>query len=77
MIVVSAELDKDSLIKAEFGSVVKNLAALAGDLNSVPKSHVGWFKMSCNISYKRNNALLWPLQALHSHVHTHTQTHRS
>lgn len=41
MIVVSAELSKDSLIKAEFGSVVKNLAALAGDLNSVPKSHVG------------------------------------
>lgn len=56
------------------GSTVNNMSALAESLSSAPSIHAGQFTTAYNSSYKRSNALLWPLRAQHAYAQFHTDT---
>ena len=50
------------------GSELKSSTASAED--PVLSPHVHWLTITCDSNANEPDALFWPLQALHSHVHT-------
>lgn len=62
------------MAEAGDGSMVNRMSALTESLSLAPSIHTGQFTTAYNSSYRRSNALLWPLRAQHTHAQIHTDT---